>query len=288
MSNKVYEIVTEKMIAKIEEAIKNHEVLPWQKPWTGGGKPMNWVSRKAYRGINLWLLEPGEYITWNQLCDEQKKNRAVHLRKGSKASMVVYFNFKDHATTNDDGEIEMRRIPFLRYYNVYNIRDVDGLEPRRQGKTYDHDPIEEAERISSGYVNREGIRLCTEGEDAHYAPGKDEIVVPNMRRFKELGEYYSALFHEMVHSTGHTSRLNRLSTTAFFGNEEYSKEELVAEMGAAMLCGEVGILNVTADNSAAYLQNWLNAIKADPTMLVSAGSKAQKAVDYILGNEGEA
>jgi len=283
--NKVYQIVTDRIIAKIEEAIKNHDVLPWHKPWTEGNRPMNYVSQKVYRGINLWLLEPGEYLTWNQICDEQKKNRAVHLKKGSKASIVVFFKFDRKVEKNEKGEDEERRVPILRYYNVYNVKDVEGLEPHHQAKTFATDPIEEAERIASTYVQREGIRLRTDGEDAHYSPLLDEVVVPNIKRFQVQGEYYSTLFHEMVHSTGHSKRLNRLNATAFFGSKDYSKEELVAEMGAAMLCGEVGIVDVTADNSAAYLQNWLTAISSDPSMLVSAAGKAQKAVDYIMGAE---
>ena len=283
--NKVYQIVTERMIAIIEEAIKNGDVLPWQKPWNVNSIARNWVSQKPYRGINIFLLRGGEWLTWNQICDEQKKNPKVHLKKGSKASLVVYFNFKDR-TDEETGEVE--RIPFLRYYNVYNIADVEGLEAKHAPVTYEHDPIEEAERMSNDYLDREKIKLnIHEIDRAFYSPGMDEITIPPMERFKEISEYYSTLFHEMTHSTGHSKRLNRLTATAHFGDKNYSKEELVAEMGAAMLCGRIGIENKTVDNSAAYLRSWIKALKDDTTMLVSAAGKAQKAVDFIMGGEDE-
>ena len=284
--NSVYQIVTDRIIAQIEEAIKNNEVLPWQKPWTAGNVAVNYVTQRPYRGINIWLLQGGEWITWNQICDEQKKNPNVHLKKGSKSSIAIFFKWKE--VKDEDAEDGKKRVPILRYYNVFNIKDVEGLVSKRDTVSYDHDPIEEAERIANDYVSREGIKLSYVDEDrAFYRPATDEIHVPPMDKFKELGEFYSTLFHEMVHSTGNKKRLARIADTAFFGNEEYSKEELVAEMGAAMLCGRVGIDSVTADNSAAYLQNWLGALKKDVTMLVSAASKAQRAVDFITGETVE-
>ena len=277
--NKVYQIVTDKIIAMIEEAIKNGDVLPWSKPWTVNNTAVNYVTQKPYRGINRYLLMGGEWITWNQICDEQKKNPNVHLKKGSKASIVVYYNFKEKKIDDD----ETKMIPFLRYYNVFNISDVEGLESKRETVSFDHNPIEEAEAIADGYIQREDVKLSIIEQDrACYSPMFDEVRIPPMDKFAKVEEYYSTLFHELTHSTGHTKRLNRLSCAAFFGNEEYSKEELVAEMGAAMLCGRVGIENTT-NNSAAYLQNWLNAIKNDVTLLVSASGKAQKAVDLITG-----
>lgn len=284
MNTKVYQIVTDRIIAQIEEAIRTGDVLPWQKPWTVNSVAVNYVTQRPYRGINIWLLRGGEWLTWNQICDEQKRNPKVHLKKGSKSSIVVYFNFREYKTDDD----ETKRIPFLRYYNVFNLADVEGLESRRNTVSYEHDPLEEAERIANAYVSREGIRVsCRDQDRACYAPDTDEVYVPRMERFRELGEFYSTLFHELTHSTGHPKRLNRIKGTAYFGNEEYSKEELVAEMGAAMLCGRVGVDHVTADNSAAYLLSWLSAIREDVTLLVSAAGKAQKAVDYILGESSQ-
>lgn len=278
--NKVYQIVTDRIIAQIEEAIANGDVLPWDKPWNVNSTAVNYVSQKPYRGINVWLLRGGEWITWNQICELQKHDPKIHLKKGSKSSIVVYFNFKEYKGEEDD---EAKRIPFLRYYNVFNISDVEGLESRRNTVTFDHEPLEEAERITSDYVSRSGLTLTYQVQDrAFYRPITDEVCIPPIDRFERLEEFYSTLFHELTHSTGHTKRLNRSMGTACFGSEDYSKEELVAEMGAAMLCGRVGIDNATANNSAAYLQNWLSAIKADVTLLVSAAGKAQKAVDYIM------
>ncbi len=286
--SKVFQMVVDRIIALIQAAIAVGKTLPWRQPWSGGLIPSNWVTRKKYRGINVWLLEPGhEYMTWNQMCDQQKKNRNIHLKKGSKAHFVVFFKFMDVKDKDENGDEVTKRKPFLRYYNVYDVNDIEGIEPHSAEKHFDHEPTEEAERIVADYVARSGIKLRTDGDSAYYRPSTDAVVVPNISRFEQKGEYYSTLFHELVHSTGHPERLNRLVLTAFFGSNDYSKEELVAEMGASMLCGELGIFDTTADNSAAYLQNWLNAIKADPTMLVSAAGKAQRAVDLILGRKFE-
>ena len=279
--NKVYQIVTDRIVAMIEEAVKNGDVLPWQKPWSVNETAVNYVTQKPYRGSNRYLLMGGEWITWNQICDEQKKDPKVHLKKGSKSSIVVYFNFKEKKIDED----ETKMIPFLRYYNVFNISDVEGLESKREIVKFEHDPIEEAERIANSYVQREGVSLNYVVQDrAFYRPATDEVCVPPMEKFGKLAEFYSTLFHELTHSTGHPKRLNRPMGTTFFGSEDYSKEELVAEMGAAMLCGKCGIEGAT-NNSAAYLQNWMSAIKKDVTLIVSAAGKAQKAVDFIIGED---
>lgn len=287
MNKKVMEIVTERIINRITTEQK----LPWHQPWDFRNAPINHTTLKAYRGINLWLLKSGhEYVTWNQLCDIQKQNKDVKLRKGSKAHLVVYFSFKKTMkdVTDADGNTEQKEmdIPFLRYYNVYDIEDIDGISPRRPEVSYEHNPIEEAEQIISSYLDREKtLKLeFNDGGSAFYRPATDLISVPARELYKNHAEYYSTLFHEMTHSTGHASRLNRLKSPAFFGDESYSKEELCAELGASMLCAETGIDNSEAtDNSVAYLQGWLSALRNDATLIVSAAGKAQKAVEFILG-----
>ena len=294
MANKVYEIVTQKIIEKIETAIQTGERLPWQKPWSANSIPVNHMTLRPYRGVNLWLLESGEYLTWSQLCDLQKHSPELKLRKGAKSHMVVFFSFKDSTkdTVNPtSGQVEQKevKIPFLRYYKVFSISDVEGLTPRRETVHFDHSPIEEAETVVTGYVEREGLTLrFTDGDRACYRPLLDEVSLPAKEQFHNLAEYYSTLFHELTHSTGHSSRLNRLKSPAFFGDELYSKEELVAEMGAAMLCGHCGIDNSEAtNNSVAYLQSWLKALQNDVTLIVSASAKAQRAVDFLLDESNE-
>lgn len=290
MANKVYEIVTNRIIQKLEEAIiASGKPAPWHQPWDNATAPTNYVTQRAYRGVNLLMLDGNmEYLTWKQLCDVQKTKPNVKLRKGSKSDIVVYFDFKDKVkdVIGDNGQIEQKtvKVPFLRYYNVFKVRDVDGLEMHER-PAYEHEPITEAEAIVSGYIAREdGLKLSfNDGQKACYRPLSDELSVPRKELFANLCEYYSTLFHEMTHSTGHPKRLNRLKFTVF-GDEAYSKEELIAEIGSTLLCASCGIDNSAAtDNSIAYLQNWLSALKNDVTLIVSAAARAQKAADFVLG-----
>lgn len=291
MANKVYEIVTKKIIEKLEAAIKSNAPAPWHQPWINAAAPANYVTQRSYRGVNLMLLDSGtEYLTWNQLCDIQKNQPKVKLRKGSKASPVVYFAFQDKMkdVVGASGQIEQKtvKVPFLRYYNVFSVNDVDGLEPHPK-TSYHHEPIAEAEAIVKGYLARESSLQITynNGEKACYRPSVDVVSIPKMKLYSNLAEYYSTVFHELTHSTGIPQRCNRFKPFSFvFGDESYSKEELVAEIGANLLCAKCGIDNSKAtDNSIAYLQGWLSALKDDVTLIVKAGALSQKAADFILG-----
>lgn len=288
--NFVYELVTNRIIDKIKLCMENGTCLPWEQPWDAADAPMNHATLKKYRGVNLWLLEYGhEYVTFNQICDLQKQNPDVRLRKGSKAHMVVFFSFQkgEKEIVNGNGVVEKQevKIPFLKYYNVFDIEDVEGLSPRRSKTNYEHKPVEEAEALVKNYIDREsGLTLeFNNGVGAWYSPASDTISVPSVNLFKSYAEYFSTLAHECVHSTGSSKRLNRIKTTAFH-SAEYSAEELVAEIGSCMLAAECGIDNAeAADNSIAYLQGWLSALQNDVKLIVTASSRAQKAVDYILG-----
>ena len=182
-------------------------------------------------------------------------------------------------------------IPLLKYYTVFHIDDCEGIKAKWDVETdRPHaDPIKEAEAIVDNYQERENIRIIRNEitDKAFYSPSRDFISVPCIEQYTETAEYYSTLFHEMTHSTGHHSRLNRFTgsaANAAFGSEEYSKEELIAEIGAASLINYCGIeSNSSFRNSAAYLQSWMKALKDDPTMIVAAAGKAEKAYNYILG-----
>lgn len=274
MSNaSIYEMVTNKIMEKL-----NQGIVPWRMPWINGGA-VNWKTQKAYRGINAWLLDEGEYATFNQI-----KEAGGKVKKGAKSEIVVFWKWLEKE--NEDGEIE--KIPFMKYYRVFEINtQVEGLESKRKAKQMDHNPIEEAEKIYKGYMNAPSFSF--EAQGAWYKPGLDHINVPPLKDFGKAEEYYSTLFHEMIHSTGHKSRLNREGIVELngFGSESYSKEELVAEMGASMLCGVAGIDQQTIDNSAAYIQSWLRQLEDDKTLVIKAASQAQKATDYILGVKWE-
>lgn len=278
-----YQIVTDRITALMEQG-----VIPWNRPWHGTGDGA--ISRstgRPYSLLNQILLgRPGEYATFNQI-----KEAGGHVKKGEKASVVVFWKqvkVKDVDLETGD-EIE-KLVPMLRYYHVFNLDQCEGIEPKHYqpgAEPVHHDPIGEAEDVITGYVSRSGVDFTPCRSDrAYYSPTLDVVVVPELGQYDEPSEYYSTAFHELTHSTGHASRLNRFTTgkAAAFGGTEYSKEELTAELGSAYLMNHVGIGNdKTERNSAAYLQSWLKALKNDPKMIVYAAARAEKAVGLILG-----
>jgi len=269
----VYEIVTNKIIEKLEQG-----VIPWRKPWVNSAA-VNWVSQKPYRGINTMLLDPGEYASRKQILNAGGWIKKEELKN---YQIVVYWLWKDKIDKDTEEVIGRFVKPF--YYKVWNINtQVTGLESKREEQIFDHDPVEEAENVIQGYSN--GPSYSFNSGKAVYKPALDHINVPPMKDFKNVDEYYSTMFHEMVHSTGHKSRLNRIGVTkaVAFGDEVYSKEELVAEIGSAMLCGVAGVDSSTIDNSVSYIKSWLSALKNDKKLVVTAASQAQKASDLILG-----
>lgn len=286
----VYQVVTDRLI----EAVTKTGVLPWRKPWSPGGGQRNGLSGKVYRGGNQWWLsaiagafgyEHGAWLTYNQAAE-----LGGQVRKGEKSAPVTFWK----RTEREDSETgTVKRGLILRYYNVFNIAQIDGLNMDRVklGTTVrPTDPIAEAERIIAEYVrpgNLSGPVFTSQDSDrAFYMPIFDSITVPLLGQFKNAEEYYSTVFHEMGHSTGHKSRLGRFAEDGrtVFGDKTYAAEELVAEMTAALLCQMAGMdVAGTEQNSAAYLKGWLSALADDPKLLVSAAGKAQKAADCILG-----
>lgn len=270
----VYEIVTDKIIKQMEKGI-----IPWHKPWHGGMAKFNRVSKKGYSVLNQLLLPfDGEYATlkqWNELGGK--------VKAGEKGNIVTYWNFISKTEKQEDGTEKVKSFPILRYYTVFHISQVEGIKPL-ENVNFANMEVESAEDVKNTYFERESCRLFVEKSDrAYYSPSFDEVHAPELNQFENSDEFYSTLFHEMTHSTGASIRLDRLSNTAFFGNEDYSKEELVAEIGSAMLSSVAGLnTEKTFNNSVAYLQSWLKVLKNDPRMIVSAASKAEKAVDYIL------
>lgn len=277
--SKVYSIVQDKIVKEIEEAIENGGTVPWRKPWKGG-LPKNFITKKPYRGINLLLLDGGSYLTFKQIKELQKKNPEIKLRKGSQSHIVVFWKFveKENEETNEE-EV----IPVFRYYRVFSVADVDGIE---EEQTYfENEPIEDAERLIEAYKQEVSIRILTGSGRAYYTPLMDKITMPARTQFPEVEEYYSTIFHEMIHSTGHKKRLNRFTNEdqTIFGSESYSKEELVAEIGSNMILSTLGIENPKQqENTIAYLYGWLTAIKKDAKLIVHAAQHAQKAADFIL------
>lgn len=201
--------------------------------------------------------------------------------------MVVFWKIFETEDTLEDGTTCKKTIPYLKYYNVFHISQVEGVEPLEKPQQ-NNDPIAEAEEVKENYKNRELIDIRERvTNDAFYSPLSDYINVPCINQYENVEEFYSTLFHEMVHSTGHKKRLGRFDEStklAHFGSEDYSKEELVAEIGSATLMNIVGIeTEHSFRNSAGYIQSWLSVLRNDNRFIVSASSKAEKAVKYILG-----
>lgn len=283
MSINVYELVTNRIIEQLE-----NNIVPWEKPWSGTlDGAFNRVSKKPYSILNQMLLKyDGEYASFKQW-----KDLGGHIRKGEKSEIVVFWKMYPIKEKQDDGTEIIKTIPLLKYINVFHISQVDGVEPLKQKVTHDIEPIEKAEKILNDYWNRENITIeHVKGDKAFYSPMFDKIQLPLFEQFKQSEEYYSTAFHESVHSTMKTSRCNRQEDrkgkVVSFGSEEYSKEELVAEVGSAQLMNIVGIETTKSfRNSTAYIQSWLKVLRNDNKFIVSANSKAEKAVNYILGNQ---
>lgn len=274
----IYEEITNRIISQLE----NGEI-PWHKPWSGiANGAYNRVSKKPYSLLNqMLLMHDGEYATYKQWSDLGGK-----VKKGEKSEIVVFWKILQ-VDEVVDGKTVKKSIPLLKYINVFHVSQVDGVEPKTT-KLIEHEPIDEAEKIKSDYVTRENIKIKEIVSDrAFYSPMKDFIQVPCKEQYKDAMEFYSTLFHEMIHSTGHKDRLGRLDCNVkftSFGSEDYSKEELIAEIGSAFLMNHIGIETPkTFKNSAAYIQSWLKVLKNDNRFIVSASSKAEKAMKYILG-----
>lgn len=274
----IYQIITDRIIAQLEQGI-----IPWQKPWKGvRDYPYSRSTGRPYSLLNRILLDkPGEYLTFDQC-----RKAGGHVRKGEKSSIVVFWRIYDKKTTAEDGTVKTEHIPLLKYINVFHIDQCEGIEPRfKPEELREFDPVIEAEDIAQQYSERAGVQIMNLQQNrAFYRPSEDAIYMPLKEQFISEAHYYASLFHEMGHSTGHESRLNRLAKGFTFGDEEYSKEELVAEMTSAVIMNRLNLeTSDTFNNTAAYIKSWLNVIKQDNRMVVYAASKAEKAVELILG-----
>lgn len=280
MSKSVYEMVTERIIEQLESG-----VIPWEKPWSGvRSGAYNRISKRSYSLLNQMLLKnEGEYATFKQWSELGGK-----IKKGEKSEIVVFWKILPIEETQEDGTKVIKQVPLLKYINVFHISQVEGIEPLQKEKLNDIEPIEQAESILQDYWTREHITVeHIKGDKAFYSPMRDLIQLPLFEQFKDANEYYSTAFHESIHSTMKESRCNRAEERkdklVAFGSEEYSKEELVAELGSASIMNMLGIeTRKSFRNSSAYIQSWLRVLKNDVKFIVSASSKAEKAVNYIL------
>jgi antirestriction protein ArdC len=272
----VYEMVTNKIIEQLEKGI-----VPWRKPWFCQ-KAINYITRKPYRGVNILLLEkPGEYLTFHQC-----KSLGGKIKKDEKSTPIVFYKMleiEDKEHLDEEGNPTKRILPYLQYSNVFHIDQCEGITSKIVVPKQENNPIKEVETVAKNYIQRENIRfLSDELDEAYYSLNDDLVHLPSKNLFKDIVHYYSTLFHEFSHSTGHPNRLNR-DMKNWFGDEKYSKEELIAEISSSLILNDLGIDTTdTFNNSVAYINNWLKVIKGNNKTIVEAAGKAQKASDYIL------
>ena len=295
MTQDVYAKITARIVSALREG-----VVPWHQPWNAAqGRPRNLISGKPYRGINVWLLSGhGGSPFW--LTYRQAVQIGGHVNKGAKGTTVIFWKFMarkgGELDGQEDGEPARKErggYAMARAYTVFNATQCDLPAPwseRARVVVPDMAPAQKiaaCEKIVSEMPSRPAITHG--GSAAFYRQGVDQVTMPEPGSFEAPELYYSILFHELTHSTGHPARLHRatLVDAVRFGDTNYSKEELVAEMGAAFLCGVAGIENRTIDDSASYLQGWLRKLQGNPKLLVHAASQAQRAADYILGLDGQ-
>jgi antirestriction protein ArdC len=276
-----YELVTNRLADAFEQGN-----VPWHKPWKSLGDPANLVSKKPYRGINVWLTLLSGYQSPWWVSFKQALDLGGNVRKGEKGTVVVYWSLFKKKEKQADGSVKEARIPVLRYSTVFNVEQCDGLDakvPPAPVQTVafgaKHDL---AEILLDLWKNKPTISEGN-GDRACYTPFLDRIEMPERTRFESLDAFYQTLFHEAIHATGHESRINRWkkgSDQFQFGSESYSEEELIAEIGGCFL-QQVAGLDIQTDNSAAYLRNWASKLRGDKRLIIRAASAAQKAADLV-------
>jgi antirestriction protein ArdC len=278
-SRTVYDIVTEQIVNQLK--VGN---IPWENTRS---KPFvfakNLVTKKSYRGMNLLLLNFEHnaaspfWASWNQI--QEKKGK---VKKGAKSQIVTFWKKTQYTSKNEAGEEETRDSAVLRFYRVFNLEDVEGIKDPLLDDESKETPIKKAEKLLKGIPNKCKV-VRSSNIDAFYRPSEDKIVMPQQSNFTSKEQYYRTLFHELVHSTGHVSRLNRFNGDSAMNKESYSQEELVAEIGSAFLMAHCGLFDETKTKHAGYCQNWLKRLNNDHQLIVKAAGKAQKAVEYLLG-----
>ena len=282
--------ITDLILAQLEQG-----TVPWHQPWraTGGALPRSMATGRTYRGMNSILLgmyaNAAGYTSPWWCTFRQIKALGGHVNKGEHGSTVILYRTIERDDVDANGEDVVRRIPLLRAFNVFNASQCTDLpvkytEPPARTRT-EHEAIEDAEAIVKTYINGgKGPTMGFGGDRAYYSLSIDHVQVPHVLDFHTAEGYYSTTFHELTHSTGHKDRLNRdgIVEGHRFGDALYAAEELVAEMGAAILCAMAGIdQTVTVPNSAAYVENWLGALKGDKKLILKAAGAAQRAATFI-------
>jgi antirestriction protein ArdC len=276
----IAQVITDKIIAELESG-----TAPWVKPWSAvrgtptRGMPYNPVSKTLYRGVNHFWLSMMPSASQHWLTYKQAAAAGGQVRKGEKGTPIVFWQISDRKTTNDAGEDATIKSVLLKHYTVFSLEQIDGLSFDQPADLTESVSFPEITPVES-VVDRLRLTggLFHGGDGAFYTPSRDSITMPLRQAFKTDADYCATLLHEAVHATGHKSRLDRL-TPSRFGSEGYAYEELVAELGAAMLCAQCGVDGQLQHSS--YIENWLRVLKNDKKFILTAAAHAQKAIDWI-------
>ena len=271
MAKDVFSVVTGQIVNLLEQGI-----VPWRRPWSGCG-PVSYQSNQQYQGLNVFLLQ-SEYKSPYWMTFRQAQSLGGSIKAGEHGRYIVFTDSYMKKTEDDKGNSIKVPVRFLRYYTVFNWEQTKSI-PEKQPVENDNRQIISAQEL----LIRQAPRIET-ADRAYYAPPRDAIGLPPLEKFDSSEDYYSAVFHELTHWSGSSLRLNREGIrNGYFGNQVYSQEELIAEMGSAYLC-QIAQLDTTEtiQNSAAYIASWLSHLKNNPKWMVQASSKAREAVDYLL------
>lgn len=278
----LYSSVTQTILDALERG-----VVPWRKPWRSfNSLPINAISNRPYRGVNAFLLGITPYTDHRWLTFKQVTEQGGKVLKGEKASLAVFWKLwePNDSSSNEDETEKQRRVPILRHYHLFNAEQCEGLslpELHQPAEAEGHQRILRAEQIIAEMPNPPSI--AEGGSSAWYRPSTDHVQVPKLSAFTSPDAFYATLFHELGHATGHESRLARKTVTGAiqFGSGDYSQEELVAELTSAFLCATAGLDNSLLDDSASYINGWLDVLNNDRKAVVYAAAQAQKAADHI-------
>ena len=288
----VYTRATNKIIADLEQGVRT-----WTKPWSvthmAGRitRPLR-QSGQPYRGVNVLLLwaeaVANGYSAPIWMTYKQASALSAHVRKGEYGTMVVYADRIIKAEVNNDGEQVQAEIPFLKAYTVFNVEQIEGLPQQYYAQPTRPLPLTERSADVDGFLTRTGAQIRHGGNTAFYSHDRDHIQLPPFQAFADAESYYATALHELTHWTKHPSRLDRDFGRKRFGDEGYAREELVAELGAAFLCADLGITPTVRADHAAYLQHWLAVLQRDKRAIFTAAAHAQKAADYLMACQQDA
>lgn len=282
----LYQHVTNRILEDLERGVR-----PWLKPWSASSVGGSIVPRRhngiPYQGINVLLLWSEAmargYTATTWMTYRQALELGAHVRKGETGSLVVFADRIKRTEDGENGESVERSIPYLKSYTVFNVEQIDGLPPQYVPQVPAPASAETRHAQAESFIAATRATLRFGGDRAYYAPAFDVIQLPPLSTFRDLESYYGTALHELTHWTGHVSRCARELNGHRFGSEAYAFEELVAELGSAFLCADLGITPEVRDDHAAYLASWLTVLKQDKRAIFAAGSQAQRAADYLHG-----